>query len=189
MSTPASVSTTAPTNAALQRASIVAVIAAMLFFVHISLYFTPFVSVLHDTVRTIYYIELDALLGVIEHLMLFPVIAALPAPQWAKQAGYGWLVIDMATNIMQLGGVPAALPLRYGGHIAAAVWAAAASWQARGALRVVGVIYAIDLALYSFIWPFSRLSFLVLLPSLVLLPVWLLLVAGEIRRMRGQLVS
>ncbi len=49
--------------------------------------------------------ELLALLGVAEHLLLFPVVAALPAPRWARAAGYGWLVIDMATEIMQLNGV------------------------------------------------------------------------------------
>ena len=190
MNTPSLANTAGTTrDGAMRRAGIAAVIAAVLFFVHISLYFAPFVTALHGTVQTIYYVEFDTILGVIEHLLLFPVIAALPAPQWAKQAGYGWLVIDMATDIMQLGGAPGALPLRYGGHIAAAVWAAAASWQARGALRAIGVIYAIDLALYSFIWPLSRLSFVVLLPSLVLLPVWLLLVAREIRRMYVAAVS
>lgn len=121
--------------------------------------------------------ELNALLGVAEHLLLFPVIAALPGPRWARAAGYGWLVVDMATDIMQLNGAPVAvyLTLRYGGHISAALWTVAASWQARGALRVVGLLYALDLASYSFI-AFVPRSFLVLLPSLVLLPLWLVLV-------------
>jgi hypothetical protein len=39
--------------------------------------------------------ELNAVLGMAPHLLLFPVVAALPAPRWAKAAGYGWLVIDV----------------------------------------------------------------------------------------------
>ncbi|GAC1452549.1 MAG: hypothetical protein PVSMB4_13020 [Ktedonobacterales bacterium] len=57
----------------------------------------------------------------------------------------------------------------------------AASWQARGALRVVGPLYALDLASYSFI-AFVPRSFLVLLPSLVLLPLWLVPVGRLLAR-------
>jgi hypothetical protein len=45
----------------------------------------------------------------------------------------------------------------------------------KGAIRVIGVIVAGDLALYSFI-AFIPLTFLVLVPSLVLLPCWFVLV-------------
>jgi hypothetical protein len=38
---------------------------------------------------------LVALLGVAPHLLLFPVVAMLPAPRSARAAGYGWLVVDM----------------------------------------------------------------------------------------------
>jgi hypothetical protein len=30
-------------------------------------------------------------------LLLFPIVAMLPAPRWARAAGYGWLVADIAT--------------------------------------------------------------------------------------------
>ncbi|MDQ2783467.1 MAG: hypothetical protein M3Y58_00500 [Chloroflexota bacterium] len=124
--------------------------------------------------------ELSALLGIAPHLLLFVVVAALPAPSWARSAGYGWLAIDMTTDIMALNGVAPAtfLPLRYGGHIAAALWIATASWQAKGATRNVGLLLALDLAGYSFIAPF--VSFVALLPSIVLLPAWFVLVARHI---------
>ena len=126
--------------------------------------------------------ESSALLGIAPHLLLFAVVAALPAPVWAKSAGYGWLAIDMTTDIMALNGVADAtfLPMRYGGHIAAALWIATASWQAKGATRGVGLLLALDLGVYSFIAPF--VSFVALLPSIVLLPTWFALVAREICR-------
>ena len=122
--------------------------------------------------------EVFCILGIATHLILFPIIDALPAPRWAKAAGYGWLVIDVATQIMQLNNVDNVtyLAMKYGGHISAAVWIIAASWQRRGALRIVGLLLAIVLGGYSFIAPFDPTKFLGLLPSLVLLPVWLILI-------------
>ena len=119
---------------------------------------------------------LVALLGVAPHLLLFPIVAALAAPLWAQAAGWGWLVIDMTSDILALNGVPVTifLPLRYGGHVAAALWIAAASWQARGGVRVVGVLLALDLGGYSFVAPFVPMA--VLFPVGVLLPIWLVLV-------------
>lgn len=125
--------------------------------------------------------ELSALLGIAPHLLLFVVVAALPAASWAKSAGYGWLAIDMTTDIMALNGVAPAtfLPMRYGGHIAA-LWIASASWEAKGATRAVGLLLSLDLAGYSFIAPF--VSFVALLPSIVLLPAWFVLVARHAGR-------
>jgi hypothetical protein len=122
-----------------------------------------------------------ALLAVAEHLLLFPLIAALPAPAWARAAGWGWLVIDMTTDIRALNGVPAAtfLAMRYGGHIAAALWFTVAGWPARGAIRWIGLLYALDLAGYSFLAAYG-VSFVVLVPSAVLLPLWLVLVGQHL---------
>lgn len=159
-----------------QRSATIAYVAAALFTIHLITYLIP--SIRDATTATSPLIaEPLALLGVAEHLLLFPVVAALPAPRWARAAGYGWLVLDMATDIMQLNGTPQLtyLPLRYGGHISAALWIASASWQTRGAIRVIGLLLAFDLVLYSFI-AFIPLTFIVLLPSLVLLPLWLVLV-------------
>jgi hypothetical protein len=156
--------------------------AAVLFTVHLITYFIPSIRDATPTSSTIV-AELLALLGVAEHLLLFPVVAALPAPRWARAAGYGWLVIDMATDIMQLNGIDKSiyLSLRYGGHISAALWIASASWQTKGALRLVGWLLALDLAIYSFI-TFIPFTFVVLIPSLVLLPVWLVLVGRLLAR-------
>src|SRR5438128_6823638 len=82
----------------------------------------------------------------------------------------------MATDIMQLNGVPNTtyLAMRYGGHISAALWIASASWQIKGAIRITGLLLALDLAIYSFI-AFIPFTFVILIPSLVLLPLWLVL--------------
>jgi len=164
------------TTTRFQWVVITAYVAAALFAIHLITYFIA--PVRDATTASMPLIaELLALLAVAEHLLVFPIIEALPAPQWAKAAGYGWLVIDMATDIMQLNGTPPAtyLAMRYGGHIAAALWIASASWQGTGAIRVFGLLLALDLALYSFI-AFIPLTFLLLIPSLILLPAWFVLI-------------
>lgn len=91
-----------------------------------------------------------AILAIAEHMIMFPVIAALRAPQWSKAAGYGWLVIDMATDIMALNGVDSSIyiSLSYRGHISAATWFASSSWSYRGAIRIFGVLTALNLGVY-----------------------------------------
>lgn len=162
--------------------------AAVLFAIHLITYF---IAPVRDATTTSSPVvaELLALLAVAEHLLVFPVVAALPAPRWAKAAGYGWLVIDMATDIMQLNGTPKTtyLAMRYGGHISAALWIASASWEVKGAMRVIGWLLALDLALYSFI-AFIPFTFVVLVPSLLLLPLWFWLVGRFLTR-EGQYVS
>ncbi len=126
---------------------------------------------------------LNAMLGIAPHLLLFVVVAVLPAPQWAKAAGYGWLVIDMATDIMALDGVAqlTAFSLKYGGHLSAALWIATSAWRAGGAMRIVGLLLALDLASYSFISSFAPVW--PLLPSIVLLPLWFVLVGHCLGRL------
>lgn len=156
--------------------------AAILFAIHLVTYLIPTIRDATPS-NSLIIAELLALLGVAEHLLLFPVITALPAPGWAKAAGYGWLVIDIATDIMQLNGVPKTtyLALRYGGHISAALWITSAAYQSKGALRIIGLLVALDLAVYSFI-AFLPLTFIILLPSLVLLPLWFVLVGRHLAR-------
>ncbi len=121
------------------------------------------------------------LLPVAAHLLIFPLVAALAAPQWARAAGYGWLVIDIATDIMALQGVADTtyLPLRYGGHVSAALWIGLASWRAGGALRLVGLLLAVLLGGFSFI---PHGSFLLLIPTGFLFPLWFALVGRHIAR-------
>jgi len=80
----------------------------------------------------------------------------------------------MCTDILQFGGVSKAiyLVLRLAVNLLAALWIASASWPISRAIRYVGVFVALDFACYSFVALLSPLSFLVALPSLVLLPVW-----------------
>lgn len=127
---------------------------------------------------------LVALLGAVPHLLLFPVVAALPAPRWGRAAGYGWLVVDLATDVMALNGVTAAtfLSMRYGGHVAAALWIASSSWRVGGATRAVGLLLALNLGGYSFVAPFDPTHFAGLLPVSLLLPLWLVLVGRRLAR-------
>jgi hypothetical protein len=149
----------------------VAYIAAALFAVRLLSFFVP--DIRDATAANSPLLgELNALLGIAPHLLLFAVVAALPAPEWARAAGYGWLVVDIATDIMDLNGVPYSIyiTLKYGGHISAALWIAVVSWRTSGAMRIVGLLLALDLFSFSFIASFTQ--FLPLLPALVLLPLW-----------------
>jgi hypothetical protein len=74
------------------------------------------------------------------------------------------------------------LVLRLAINLVAALWIATASWQARGAIRAIGVFVAFDFACYSLVALLSPLAFLVTLPSLVLLPVWFVLVGRLLAR-------
>jgi hypothetical protein len=121
---------------------------------------------------------LIAQLGVAPHLLLFASVATLRAPRWARAAGYGGLVVDIATDIMALNGVADSteLPMRYGAHVSAAIWIAVTPWRIRGASRIIGLLLALDLGGYSFVAPFDPTHFVGLLLSFVLLPVCLVLV-------------
>lgn len=154
--------------------------AAILFVVSLARFF--FIPRLGLLANSPIVAELNGgLLPVAAHLLLFPVVAALPAPRWARAAGYGWLAIDIATDIMALNGVSDTiyLPMRYGGHISAALWIGTASWQAKGAMRIVGLLLAFNLGAYSFI-PHGPLF--LLFPTGPLLPIWFALAGRLIAR-------
>jgi hypothetical protein len=157
--------------------------AAVLFALHLATYFVP--SVRDATLSTAAGIAVGlAVLAVAQHLVVFPVVTALPAPQWAHVAGYTWLIVDMGTDLLQLGGASKSvyLVLRLAINLVAALWIATASWQSRGAMRWIGVFVAFDFACYSLVALLSPLAFLVTLPSLVLLPVWFVLVGRLLAR-------
>lgn len=90
----------------------------------------------------------------------------------------------MATDIMALNSVPDTtyLPMRYGGHVAAALWIATASWQAGGAMRIAGLFLALNLGGYSLI---PHASYLLLIPTGFLLPVWFVLAGRHLARLRA----
>ena len=58
--------------------------AAILFIVGLSRFFVAYLTPLQVGDGTLP----GTLLSLAEHLMMFPIIAALPAPQWAKAAGW-----------------------------------------------------------------------------------------------------
>ena len=162
----------------------VAYVAAILFAVSLARFF--FIPLLGLPANSVILAELNGgLLPTAAHLILFPIVAALPAPFWAKAAGFGWLVIDITTDIMALNGIADTiyLPMRYGGHVSAALWIATASWQATGATRIVGLLLAFDLGIYSFI---PNGPTVILFPSGILLPVWFWLVARLLNTIHRQ---
>lgn len=155
--------------------------AAVLFALHLVTYFVP--SVRDATLASSATIAgALAVLAIAQHAVVFPVVAALPAPRWAQIAGYLWLVVDMGTDLLQLGGAPKSLylVLRLAINLVAALWIASASWRARGATRGIGIFVAFDFACYSFVALLSPLAFVITLPSLVLLPVWFVLAGRRI---------
>lgn len=161
-----------------------AYVAAVFFAAHLVTYFVPAirdVTLASSVVGAV----LLATLALAQHLVVFPVVATLPAPRWAQLAGYAWLVVDMGTDLLQLGGAPVSLylVLRLAINLVAALWIAAASLRARGATRALGVFVAADFACYSFVALLSPLAFVLALPSLVLLPLWFVLVGRRLAKM------
>jgi hypothetical protein len=109
------------------------------------------------------------------HLVLFPVVAELPSTEWARAAGYGWLVLDIASNIMLLNGVDehTCTALRYGAHIPAIVWIITSSLKCNRSMQIVGITQAFIMGSYSFVAPWAPMW--ILYPAMVLLIVWLVL--------------
>ena len=120
--------------------------------------------------------------GVAFHLMLFPVVRKLPAPEWARAAGYGWLVLDLALNVAELNGVDQhiTMPFRLGGHISSAVWIVTASLRGSSPLRVTGILQGIFTVGYSLLAPW--VPNYGLYPSALLLLIWLVLSARELSK-------
>src|SRR5258708_30873207 len=86
-----------------QRTATAAYGAALLFAIHLVTYFIPAIRDV-TTSTSVLGAEALTLLAVAEHLILFPVIAALPAPKWARAVGYGWPILAISTDIMHLNG-------------------------------------------------------------------------------------
>ncbi len=85
------------------------------------------------------------LVGIGYHVLLLPVIAALPAPEWVKMAGFGWMLIDTALNGAVMVGLDETVsdPIRQGVHILSAVYVAGAGWAGGIGLTIVGALLAI----------------------------------------------
>jgi hypothetical protein len=133
-------------------------------------------------------------LGLVCHLIVLPLVAAWPAPAWARAAGYGWLIIDVATNVAAWNLAPLGLTgaelhltnalfaaLRQGIHVSASVWIATASWTATSALRPVGLGAALFLTAFALAGPWLPAWFIY--PGYALLVAWFALLGRQLPRL------
>jgi hypothetical protein len=171
----------------LRTAARFAFIAVVLFAAHFLTYFVP--ALRDATFASAPALAVGvAVLALAQHGVVFPVVSALPAPSWARNAAYVWLIGDMISDLMQLGGSPIGqyLTLRLFVNVLAALWIIAASWRAPMAMRIIGIFIAWDLVAYSLTAPFNSGAFVISLPSLVLVPVWFALVGRLLTQMAAQ---
>jgi hypothetical protein len=128
--------------------------------------------------------QAGAMFGVAMHGALVPVVGSLPAPRWAKRAGYAWIVIDIAANSLTLGGVtePTTTAVRLVGHVGAAAWILLASRCQSRAIRVIGTALAGWLFGYTILAPVVPDA--AFTPAVPLMLAWLSLVARGFRTQR-----
>lgn len=98
--------------------------------------------------------------GILFHLAMFLLIAKLPAPEWARAAGYGWLVLDVMIGALTLNHVPHDIAdyVRLGGHIFAGIWLVTAALSGSRPFSIVGVLGPMSGLLPSSAMNFSRWS-------------------------------
>ncbi|WP_158906845.1 hypothetical protein [Burkholderia sp. L27(2015)] len=118
-------------------------------------------------------------LGIFFHLATFFLVAKLPAPEWARAAGYSWLVLDVTTGAMIINRVPRAVAdyVRLGGHIFAGIWIVVASLQGSAAAMLIGLPAGAFLFGYTFASPFLRPVWLS--PASILVLLWLAIIAWQ----------
>ena len=82
-----------------------------------------------------------AYVGIFYHLAVFLLVFKLPAPEWARAAGYSWLLLDVAAGTLNINQVQPAIAhhVRLGGHIFAGIWIVMASLQGSLAAKLVGL--------------------------------------------------
>jgi hypothetical protein len=116
---------------------------------------------------------LSAVVATGAHLVLFPVVGALAAPDWCRAAGYSWLAIDVILNVATLNGVPmeTVMPLRLGGHILAGTWIAIASRDLGGVAGAIGFLLGPLLIAHAFLTQW--LPPWAIFPPFLLIPIWL----------------
>ena len=117
--------------------------------------------------------------GILFHLALFLLVAKLEAPEWARAAGYGWLVLDVMAGVLTLDGVPHEIYdfIRLGGHIFGGIWIATASLSGSLPVKTVGLISGVWLFAFTFASPFLPLT--VLGPTSPLILAWLAILAWQ----------
>lgn len=118
-------------------------------------------------------------LGIFFHISLFLLVPWLPAPSWAKAAGYGWLVIDVTAGVLSINSVSdtIAQPVRLGGHVFAGIWILTASLSGSTPVKVVGVIAGLWLFGFTFVsayFPIAALG-----PASIMVLIWLAIIAWQ----------
>ena len=127
-------------------------------------------------------ILLIGMVGVTSHLVLLPVVAALPAPGWVRAAGYAWIAIDVMLNVATINGADPVMvsALRLGGHVPAGLWIVAAAQEAGGAVAALGIPLGVVLAIHAIASPW--IPAWVLFIPFVTIPVWLTIVGRHFAR-------
>src|ERR1700722_312282 len=94
--------------------------------------------------------------GIFFHLATFFLVAKLPVPDWARAAGYGWLLLDVTAGALNVNRIPHAVGahVRLGGHIFAGIWIIMASLQGSPAVMLTGLPAGAFLFGYTFASPF-----------------------------------
>ena len=113
------------------------------------------------------------------HLAMFMLVAKLEAPDWAKAAGYGWLLLDITAGVLTLNHASReiAVNVRLGGHVFAGIWLATASLSGSRLVKVVGILIGASLFAYTFVSPFLPLT--ALRATSILYLIWLAALAVQ----------
>lgn len=119
--------------------------------------------------------------GVVYHLALLPVIAALPIPEgmsWSRVAGFVWVLGDTMLDVAVINGLSGddQWALRLGIHLSTAVWITGASLASRRSFRWVGLALAASLAGHALVGPYVPEAVLAL-TAFPLMLAWLILIA------------
>lgn len=130
-------------------------------------------------------INLFTAFALIFHLAMLPVIAALPAPTWAKASGFTWVVVDNMLVLLSFynAGTELISPLRMGVHLATATWIFGASMAQEGAFRWLGFLTVLAMAGVSLVGPFLGNAITQASgPGALLLIAWIVLAGNQLNR-------
>jgi hypothetical protein len=110
---------------------------------------------------------------------MFLLVLKLPAPEWARAAGYGWLLLDVVAGALMINHVPRAIAgnVRLGGHIFAGIWIVMASLQGSPAAKLAALPAGLFLFAYTFASPFLPPAWL--RPASIFVLVWLGIIARQ----------
>ncbi|AXC09971.1 hypothetical protein ACPOL_0600 [Acidisarcina polymorpha] len=108
---------------------------------------------------------------------MYALVAKLPAAEWAKAAGYGWLTLDIMAGVLVINRVPRTIadPVRLAGHVFAGLWFITVSLDGSAPLRILGALAGILLFGYTLASPY--LSPVWLAPASILILTWLSVLA------------